>query len=60
MVRKPTPMLNGRELSPEQLEIIRRDLEGFDEIDVAADDLRALIASQWPHLMTKLPPKTSG
>jgi hypothetical protein len=58
MTRTSTPILNGRELSPEELEIIRHDLESFDYADVAADDLRALIASEWPHLFAKLPPKT--
>ena len=50
-------MLNGRETSPEQLEIIRRDLESFNSFDVATDELRALIASQWPHLIAKMPPR---
>jgi hypothetical protein len=60
MTLKPKPMLNGRELRPEELEIIRRDLESFDTIDVATDDMRALIASEWPHLLAKLRPKSSG
>lgn len=36
MVRKPT--FRGRELSPEELEEIRRDIELFDTIDVVDDE----------------------
>jgi hypothetical protein len=50
------PMLHGRELSAEQLETIRRDIESFDTIDVVDDEMRALIESQWPHLLAKLCP----
>jgi len=50
------PILHGRELSAEQLETIRRDLESFDTIDVVDDEMRALIGSQWPHLLAKLRP----
>jgi hypothetical protein len=57
---KPKPKLHGRELSPEELETIRRDIESFDTIDVVDDEMRELIASQWPHLLAKLrPPKPS-
>jgi len=42
------PALNGRELFDEELERIRAEIERFDTICVIDDEMRALIASQWP------------
>ena len=54
----PKPMFQGRELSPAELEQIRQQIESFDSIAVISDEMRDLIASQWPHLLAKLtPPK---
>ena len=49
--------LHGRELSDAALEAIRAQVEDFDTIEVIDDEIRELIASQWPHLLAKLPPK---
>jgi hypothetical protein len=57
MTKRPKPMLGGRELSPQELERIRTELEFFDEIEHVSDEMRALIADQWPHLLDKLPPR---
>ena len=57
MTKQPKPRLYGRELSPDELEAIRRHIESFDRIVDPTDDLRALIADQWPHLLAKLAPK---
>jgi hypothetical protein len=65
--RKPTT--RGRQamprcdnLPPQQLETIRKFIEEADAIDAAnpaeLDDLRALVAKHWPHLLHKLPPHT--
>ena len=49
------PTLYGRELSDAELEAIRAEIESFDTIDGIDDEMRELIASQWPHLLVKLP-----
>jgi len=38
--------LHGRPLSPEELEMIRREIESFDNIDVVDDEIRGIVA---PH-----------
>jgi hypothetical protein len=55
MARKPT--LYGRELSDAELETIRKHVQSFGTIEAIDDDMRALIESQWPDLVSKLPPK---
>jgi hypothetical protein len=50
--------LHGRPLSPEELEIIRRQIEGGFEVIAAVDDeIRGIVARNWPHLLAKLPPQ---
>jgi hypothetical protein len=50
--------LHGRPLSPEELEIIRRQIEGGFEVIAAVDDeIRGIVARNWPHLLSKLPPE---
>jgi hypothetical protein len=49
--------LHGRPLSPEELEMLRRQIEeGFDNIDAVDDEIRDIVARNWPHLLSKLPP----
>jgi hypothetical protein len=58
--RKSTPMefLHGRPLSPEDLEMIRRQIEEGAEIMAAVDnEIRGIVARNWPHLLAKLPPE---
>jgi hypothetical protein len=57
--RKRTPMefLHGRPLSPEELEIIRRQIEQFEVIGAVDDEIRGIVARNWPHLLSKLPPE---
>jgi hypothetical protein len=60
MVPKSPPVLGGRELSPQELEAIRSEIESLDVIENLTDEMRELIASQWPHLLAKLrPPRTN-
>jgi len=54
-MKKPT--FRGRVLSQAELDQIRREVEGFDWIDVIEDEMRALIETQWPDLVAKLPPR---
>jgi hypothetical protein len=49
--------LHGRPLSPEELEMIRRELESLDDIGAVDDEIRGIFARNWPHLLSKLPPE---
>ena len=51
------PTFRGRKLSGPDLEFIRAKIERSDSADTISDDLRDLIANQWPHLIAKLPPE---
>jgi hypothetical protein len=58
--RKSTPMefLHGRPLGPEDLEMIRRQIEEGAEVMAAVDnEIRGIVARNWPHLLAKLPPE---
>jgi hypothetical protein len=52
------PIFRGRELSPDELERIRAQVDEFDTIEAIDDEMRDLIASQWPDLAGKLPART--
>jgi hypothetical protein len=41
--RRKRPMLNGQELSNEQLAQLKAQVESFDTIEVIGDDMRELI-----------------
>lgn len=53
----PMEFLHGRPLSPEELEIIRRQVEEFEVIGAVDDEIRGIVARNWPHLLAKLPPE---
>jgi hypothetical protein len=53
----PMEFLHGRPLSPEDLEMIRRQVEEFEVIGVVDDEIRGIVARNWPHLLSKLPPE---
>jgi hypothetical protein len=48
--------LNGRPLSPEDLERLRLEIESFDTIEHVTDEVRGIVQRNWPHLLSKLPP----
>jgi hypothetical protein len=50
---KPTP--NGRELSDNDVAFIRRQIEKLEAVEVS-EEMRALIAGQWPELLAKIWP----
>jgi hypothetical protein len=52
----PIEFLHGRPLSPDDLEGIRREIEAFDDIGAVDDEIRGIVARNWPHLLAKLPP----
>jgi len=48
--------LHGRALSPEELEMMRQQIEeGFDNIAEVDDEISGIVANNWPHLLAKLP-----
>ena len=52
----PIEFLHGRPLSPEELEMIRQQIEASDDIGAVDDKIRGIVARNWPHLLSKLPP----
>ena len=54
----PIEFLHRRPLSPEKLEMIRRQIEEGFEVRAAVDDeIRGIVARNWPYLLEKLPPE---
>jgi hypothetical protein len=52
-----TEFLHGRPLSPEDLEMLRRQIEeGYDNTATVDDEIRGIVARNWPYLLEKLPP----
>ena len=52
----PIEFLHGRSLSPEDLEMIRQQIEAFDHIGAVDGEILAIVARNWPDLVSKLPP----
>jgi hypothetical protein len=53
----PMEFMFGRPLSPEELEMIRSQIESMDKIDAVSDEVRGIVKRNWPHLVSKLPPE---
>jgi hypothetical protein len=53
--KPPAETFRGRPLSPEELERLRLNIESFDTIEAVDNELRGIVARNWPHLMAKLP-----
>jgi hypothetical protein len=47
----------GRLLSPEELDMIREQIESIYQIGAVPDELRGIVERNWPHLVSKLPPR---
>jgi len=47
----------GRPLSPEELDMLRQQIEGMDDITAIDDEVRGIVERNWPHLLSKLPPE---
>jgi len=60
MAKKTKPMLNGRELSKGELEIIRSHFESVDTISGISDEMLALIKQYWPDQLVKIKPPTAA
>jgi len=53
--------LHGRPLSPEELEMLRQQIEeGYDNIAEVDDEIHGIVARNWPHLVSNLPPAELG
>ena len=57
--KSPMPMElpHGRPFSPEELELIREQIEALDDVGAVDDEIRGIVARHWPHLLAKLPPE---
>jgi hypothetical protein len=54
----PIEFLHGRPLSPDDLEMIRAQIEGgFDSIGRVDPEVYGIVKRNWPHLLAKLPPE---
>lgn len=53
----PMEFLRGRPLSPEDLETLRQQIESFDDIGASDEEVRGIVARDWPHLLSTLPPE---
>jgi hypothetical protein len=53
----PIEFLHGRPLEPEELEMIRVQIEDFYTIEAIDPEIRGIVARNWPHLLSKLPPE---
>jgi hypothetical protein len=56
----PIEFLDGRPLSSEELDMIRREIESMDHIGAIHPDIRGIVERNWPHLVAKLPPEERG
>jgi hypothetical protein len=51
----PIELLHGLPLGPEELQIIRRQIEeGFDNIAEVDPEIRGVVARNWPHSLARL------
>jgi hypothetical protein len=54
----PVEFVHGWPLSADELELIRQQIEeGFDNIAEVDPEIRGIVARNWPHLLSKLPPE---
>jgi hypothetical protein len=53
----PMEFMFGRPLSPEELEMLREQIESMDDITAIDDEVRCIVERNWPHLVSKLPPR---
>lgn len=53
----PIEFLHGRPLGPDELDMIRQQIEGFDTIEAIDPEVRGIVERNWPHLLAKLPPE---
>jgi hypothetical protein len=51
----PIEFMFGRPLSPEELDMIREQIESMDDITAINDEVRGIVERNWPHLVSKLP-----
>jgi hypothetical protein len=61
MAEKLKPILNGRELSKGEMEVIRRHFEATNTISGISDEMLELITHYWPDQLVKVkPPDTAN
>jgi hypothetical protein len=47
----------GRPLEPEELDLLRQQIESMDDITAIEDEVRGIVERNWPHLLSKLSPE---
>jgi hypothetical protein len=57
---EPIEYLHGQPLTAEDLEMLRRQIESLDSIEIIDEEIRAIVARHWPHLLVKLPPPSKA
>ena len=53
----PIEFMFGRPLSPDELDMLRQQIERMDDITAIDDEVRGIVERNWPHLLSKLPPE---
>jgi hypothetical protein len=53
----PIECIFGCPLSPEELELIRKQIEAMDDITAIDNEVRGIVERNWPHRVAKLPPR---
>ena len=53
----PMEFLFVRPLSPEELEMLRKEIASTDDITAVSAEVRGIVERNWPHLLSKLPPE---
>jgi hypothetical protein len=46
----------GRPVDPDELDLIRQQIESMDDITAVSDEVRGIAERNWPRLLSKLPP----
>ncbi|HEX3502796.1 MAG TPA: hypothetical protein VHU22_05350 [Xanthobacteraceae bacterium] len=52
----PIEFLHGRPLNREEVRVIHVALEHLDSVETNDPRIRAIVARNWPHLLSKLAP----
>ena len=52
---KSMEFMFGRPLEPEELELLRQQVESMDDITAIDYEIRGIVERNWPHLLSKLP-----
>jgi hypothetical protein len=57
MSNERRPTFQGRELSDDDLELLRAQVEMVDSIDQIDPEIRDIVAERWPELISRIAPE---